>query len=95
MKNGVAQRIRAIPIAPSRAKAMNPDQFFSVSIKMVDFAITVEIEDSETGAPYPLGVLTDPARNFAVGAVGIAGGADEDNTTGRFVICTGDKCLSN
>ncbi|MGI8917190.1 MAG: hypothetical protein ACR2H6_01220 [Pyrinomonadaceae bacterium] len=95
VKNGVAQRIRAIPIARAGAKAMSPDRFFSVSIKMVDFAITVEIEDSETGAPYPLGVLTDPARNFVEGAVGIAGGADEDNTIGRFVVCTGDKCLSS
>ncbi len=94
VKNGVAQRIRAIPIPGAGAKAMGPDQFFAVSVKMVDYAITVEIEDSETGAPYPLGVLTDPARNFAVGAVGIAGHAGAENVIGRFVVCTGDKCLS-
>lgn len=94
VKNGVEQRIRAIPIPRAGAKAMGQGQFFSVSIKMIDFAITVEIEDSETGAPYPLGVLTDPARNFAVGAVGIAGHPNEENVIGRFVVCTGDKCLS-
>ncbi|HZE71815.1 MAG TPA: hypothetical protein VE135_20090 [Pyrinomonadaceae bacterium] len=94
VKNGVEQRIRAIPIPRAGAKAMAADQFFTISVKMVDYAITVEIEDSDTGAPYPLGVLTDPARNFAVGAVGIAGRSNEDNVIGRFVVCTGDKCLS-
>ncbi len=94
VKNGVEQRIRAIPIPRAGAKAMGAGQFFAVSIKMIDYAITVEIEDSETGAPYPLGVLTDPARNFAVGAVGIAGRNNEENVIGRFVVCTGNKCLS-
>lgn len=94
VKNGVEQRIRAIPIPRGGAKAMGSGQFFTVSIKMIDYAITVEIEDTETGAPYPLGVLTDPARNFAVGAVGIAGHPNEENVIGRFVVCTGDKCLS-
>ena len=94
VKNGVEQRIRAIPIASSAAKAMAAHQFFSVSVTVVDYAMTVEIEDSETGAPFPLGVLTDPARNFAVGAVGIAARNNEDNVIGRFVVCTGAKCLS-
>jgi hypothetical protein len=92
VKDGVEQRIRAIPIPRSGGKAMDAGQFFAVSITMIDYAITVEIEDSETGAPYPLGVLTDPARNFAVGAVGIAGRINEENVIGRFVVCT-DKCL--
>lgn len=94
VKNGIKQRIMAIPIPSAGAKAMGSNQFFAVSIKMVEYEITVEIEDSETGAPYPLGVLTDPAHNFAVGAVGIAGQAGEENVIGRFVVCTGDKCLS-
>ena len=94
VKKGVEQRIRAIPISRLGAKAMGSGQFFAVSIKMIDFAITVEIEDSETGAPYTLGVLTDPAKTFPVGAVGIAGHANEENVIGRFVVCTGDKCLS-
>lgn len=95
VKNGVEQRIRAIPIPGAGAKAMAANRFFTVSIKMVDYAITVEIEDSDTGAPFPLGVLTDPARNFAVGAVGIAGRSNEENLIGRFVVCTGAKCLSD
>jgi hypothetical protein len=94
VKNGVEQRIRALPIPRSSAKAMAPGEFFGVSIKMVDFAITVEIEDSQTGDRHLLGVLTDPDRNFAVGAVGIAGRENEDNVIGRFVVCTGDKCLN-
>ena len=94
VKNGVEQRIRTITIPTAGAKSMASGQFFTVSIKMIDFTITVEIEDSETGAAYPLGGLTDPARNFAVGAVGIAGHPNEENVIGRFVVCTGDKCLS-
>jgi len=94
VKNGVEQRIRAISIPREGAKAMALGQFFTVSVKMVDYAITVEIEDSDTGAPYPLGVLTDPARTFPVGAVGIAGRKNEENVIGRFVVCTGDKCLN-
>ena len=94
VRNGIEQRIRAIPIPRAGAKAMATGQFFSVTIKMIDFAITVEIEDSDTGAPYPLGVLTDPAHNFPIGAVGLAGHANEENVIGRFVVCTGEKCLS-
>ena len=73
---------------------MTTGQFFTVTVKMVDYAITVEIEDSDTGAPYPLGVLTDPNHNFAVGAVGLAGRSNEDTVVGRFVVCTGDRCLN-
>ncbi|HEY6119378.1 MAG TPA: hypothetical protein VIV66_05430 [Pyrinomonadaceae bacterium] len=94
VRNGVEQRVRAIPIPRAGAKAMATGQFFSVTVKMVDYAITVEIEDSETGAPYPLGVLTDPNHNFAVGAVGLAGRSNEDTVVGRFVVCTGDRCLN-
>ncbi|MEK6282574.1 MAG: hypothetical protein AABN95_19615 [Acidobacteriota bacterium] len=92
VKNGVEQRIRAIPIPRAGAKSMDAGQFFTVLVEMVDFTIKVEIVDTETGAPYPLGALTDPARTFAVGAVGIAGHANEENVIGRFVVCTGDKC---
>jgi len=95
VKNGLDQRIRVLPIPKSSAKAMQPGQFFGVSIKMMDYEITVEIEDSQTGATYLLGVLTDPNHTFPVGAVGIAGRNNEENIVGRFVVCTGDKCLSN
>lgn len=94
VKNGVEQRIRAINIPRSGAKAMGSGQFFGLSIKMIDYTVTVEIVDSETGALYPLGGLTDPARNFPVGAVGIAGHANEENAIERFVVCTGDRCLN-
>jgi hypothetical protein len=94
IKNGVEQRLRAIPISRTAAGAMRSGQFFSVSIKMVDYTITVEIEDSQTGAPYILGALTDPDRNFPVGAVGIAARKDAQNVVGLFVVCTGAKCLN-
>jgi hypothetical protein len=77
------------------AKTMAAGKFFSVSVKVIDFAIRVEIEDSDTGASFLLGVLTDPSQNFPVGAVGIAGRNNEDNVIGRFVVCTGDKCLND
>lgn len=94
VKEGAEQRIRAIPIPGTAAKSMNSGQFFTITIKMINFTITVEVDDSESGVPYPLGGLTDQARNFAVGAVGIAGQPNEENVIGRFVVCTGDKCLS-
>ena len=92
VKNGVEQRLRAIPISRSSAGAMASGQFFTVSIKMIDYEIAVDIVDSQTGAPYTLGVLTDPDHNFAVGAVGIAARQNEENVIERFIVCT-DKCL--
>ena len=94
VKNGIDQRIRALSIPRSSAQLMTPGKFFTVSIKMIDFAITVEIENTQTGDHNVLGVLTDPDRTFPVGAVGIAGRTTDDNLIGRFVVCTGDKCLS-
>jgi hypothetical protein len=94
VKNGVDQRIRVLSIPRSSATPMATGQFFGLTIKMVDFAITVEIEDTQTGSHYLLGVLTDPNRTFPVGAVGIAGRNNEDNVIGRFVVCTGDKCFT-
>lgn len=92
LKGGVERRIKAIPIAPSAARPMDAGQFFNVSIKMVGYDIEVEIVNSQTGAPYALGVLTDPDHNFDVGAVGIAARNQEENVIGRFIVCTGDKC---
>ena len=92
VRNGVEQRLRAIPISRSTAGAMSSGQFFTVSIKMIDYEIAVDIVDSQTGAPYTLGVLTDPDHNFAVGAVGIAARQSEENVIERFIVCT-DKCL--
>lgn len=94
VKDGVERRLRAITIPRSSATALANGEFFSVSIKMIDFQITVEVEDSQTGASYPLGVLTDPDHNFAVGAVGIGARNNEENVIGLFVVCTGNKCLN-
>ena len=93
VKNGEARRIGAVPIPRSSVGAMTSGQFFNVSIKMVNYDITVDVVDSQTGAPYTLGVLTDADRNFAVGAVGIAARDNEENVIERFIVCTG-KCLS-
>jgi hypothetical protein len=92
LKGGVERRIKAIPIAPSAARPMDAGQFFNVSIKMVGYEIEVEIVNSQTGAPYTLGVLNDPDHNFAVGAVGVAARNQEENVIGRFVVCPVDKC---
>jgi hypothetical protein len=93
VKNGQPQRLRAIPIARSSLGAMTSGQFFNISIKMIDYDITVEIVDSQTGARHALGGLSDADRNFAVGAVGIAARDNEENVIERFIVCTG-KCLS-
>lgn len=91
VKDGVERRIQAIPIPQSRAMGSG---FFPVSIRMIDYEITVEITDSQ-GVPYPLGRLTDPDHNFAVGAVGIAVRDNEENLIERFVVCTiGPQCLN-
>ena len=92
VENGVARRIRAIPFSSAAARVMDSGQFFSVTLKMVGYQITVEINDSETGGNHSLGVLTDPDQNFAVGAVGIASRGEEENVIERFVVCTGAKC---
>lgn len=93
VKNGQPQRLRAIPISRSSFSAMTSGQFFNVSIKMIDYDITVEIVDSQTGARHALGGLSDADRNFAVGAVGIAARDNEENVIERFIVCTG-KCLN-
>ena len=93
VKDGVQRRLGAVPISRSSAGAMASGQFFNVSIKMIDYDITINVADSQTGAPFTLGVLTDPDHNFAVGAVGIAAPDNEENVIERFVVCT-DKCLN-
>jgi hypothetical protein len=95
VKNGVQQRLGAVPISRSSAGAMAAGQFFNVSIKMTDYDITVDIVDSQTGAPYTLGVLSDADHTFAVGAVGIAARDNEEFVIERFVICPSEECLKN
>lgn len=94
VNDGVERRVMAIPIPNSAARPMDAGKFVSVTIQMIGFDITVEITDSQTGAPYPLGRLTDPEHSFPVGAVGIATHNDEENVIERFVVCTGEKCFN-
>ncbi|HKR11871.1 MAG TPA: hypothetical protein VJT15_07435 [Pyrinomonadaceae bacterium] len=93
INDGVARRIMGIQVPRSAAAPMDAGQFFTISIKMMDYNMTVEIIDAETGATYPLGVLTDPEHKLPVGAVGIAVRGNEENVIGPFVVCTGEKCF--
>lgn len=92
VKNDVDQRPQRIPISKSQAAPMASGEFFTVSIRVTGYEIRVDIIDSKTGAPYTLGVLTDPDRNFPIGAVGIAARHNEENVIEQFAVCTG-KCL--
>jgi hypothetical protein len=94
VKNDVEQRLLGIPISRSKAAAMAAGQFFNVLITVKGYEIAVDIVDSQTGAPYNLGVLTDPDHNFAIGAVGIVARGNEENLIERFVVCTG-KCMES
>ena len=88
VKNGVPQRMGSpIPI-DGFAATLKANQFFNVSIKATDNSFNASITDSQTGDVLPLGILTDPNRNFRVGAVGIAARDTEQNEVGRFIVCT-------
>ncbi|HEX8651688.1 MAG TPA: carboxypeptidase-like regulatory domain-containing protein [Pyrinomonadaceae bacterium] len=90
VRNGVPQRMGSpIPI-DGFVQTLKPGQFFTVSIKGTDNSFNVSITDSQTGDVLPLGILTDPNRNFKVGAVGLAVRDTEHNEIGRFIVCTSD-----
>jgi hypothetical protein len=93
VNSGVARRIMGIPIPGSAARPMDAGRFITVSIKMIDYDITVEIGDTDSGAPYPLGRLTDAEHSLAVGAVGIVARDNEENFIGPFIVCTGEACF--
>lgn len=84
--NGVSQSLGTIPIE-GFADAIKANQFFKVSIKMTSNNISVSISDKR-GEFLPLGVLSDPNRNFLIGAVGMAARGNEQNEIGRFLVCT-------
>jgi hypothetical protein len=84
--NGVSQGFGKIPIE-GFAETIKPNQFFKVSIKVVGNSISVSIPDNQ-GEFLPLGILTDPNRNFPIGAVGIAARDNEENEIGRFIVCS-------
>jgi hypothetical protein len=88
VKNGVAQRLQpSIPI-DGVAGTIKPNHFFNVSVTAVGNSFKVSTVDGETGDVFPLGVLTDPNRNFTIGAVGIAARDGEQNEVGTFTVCT-------
>jgi hypothetical protein len=90
VRNGAPQRMGSpIPI-DGFVQTLKPNQFFTVSIKGTDNSFNVSITDSQTGDVLPLGILTDPNRNFKVGAVGLAVRDTEQNEIGRFIVCTSD-----
>lgn len=88
IKQGVVQRLQApIPIGVFTS-TIKPDQFITVRLTAKDNKFEVKIRDNETGDPIVLGVLSDPDKNFPIGAVGIASRDNEQNEVWRFIICT-------
>lgn len=87
VRNGVAQRMGAPIPLDAFTQTLRANQFFNVTMKMADNSLKVSITDSQTGDVLPLGILTDPARNFRIGGVGIAARDNEQNEIGRFIVC--------
>lgn len=88
IKKGVVQRLQApIPIG-AFTSTIKPDQFISVRLTARDNKFEIKIRDNETGEPIVLGILSDPDRNFPIGAVGIASRDNEQYEIWRFIICT-------
>ncbi len=90
VRGGNPQRLTTIPI-DAFTQTLRANQFFTVTMIMTDNSIKVSITDSQTGDVLPLGIITDPARNFRTGAVGIGARDNEQNEVGRFIVCAG-KC---
>jgi hypothetical protein len=87
VRGGVAQRMGAPIPLDAFTQTLKANQFFNVTMKMADNSIKVSITDSQTGDVLPLGILTDPARNFRIGGVGLAARDNEQNEIGRFIVC--------
>jgi hypothetical protein len=87
VRGGVAQRMGAPIPLDAFTQTLKANQFFNVTMKMADNSLKVSITDSQTGDVLPLGILTDPARNFRIGGVGIAARDNEQNEIGRFIVC--------
>ncbi|HEX8143710.1 MAG TPA: hypothetical protein VF553_14010 [Pyrinomonadaceae bacterium] len=89
VRGGNPQRLTTIPI-DAFTQTLRANQFFTVTMKMTDNSIRVSITDSQTGDVLPLGIITDPARNFRTGAVGIGARDNEQNEIGRFMVCANE-----
>jgi hypothetical protein len=61
-------------------------KYFTVVIKAKANVFKVFINDSDTGDELPLGDLPDPSKHFAIGAIGIAGSANEQTEIVRFIV---------
>jgi PEGA domain len=87
VKNGAAQLLQSIPIS-HLASTIKQGQFFKVHIKMKANSMNIFVDDSQSGASLPLGILTDSYQNFSIGAIGIAAGEKEQSDYGSFMVCT-------
>jgi hypothetical protein len=89
VRNGTPQRIGASIPLDAFTQTLRPNQFFTVTMNMTGNSLKVSLTDSQTGDVLPLGILTDPASNFRIGAVGIGARDNEQNEIGRFIVCAG------
>jgi hypothetical protein len=90
VRNGMPQRIGASIPLDAFTQTLKPNQFFTVTMNGVGNSLKVSLTDSQTGDVLPLGILTDPAGNFRIGAVGIGARDNEQNEVGRFIVCAGE-----
>ncbi len=90
VRNGMPQRIGGSIPLDAFTQTLRPNQFFTVTMNMVGNSLKVSLTDSQTGDVLPLGILTDPASNFRIGAVGIGARDNEQNEVGRFIVCAGE-----
>ncbi|HVG34837.1 MAG TPA: carboxypeptidase-like regulatory domain-containing protein [Pyrinomonadaceae bacterium] len=87
IRNGMPQRIGASIPLDAFTQTLRPNQFFTVSMRMTGNSLKISLTDSQTGDVLPLGILTDPASNYPIGAVGIGARDNEQNEVGRFIVC--------
>jgi hypothetical protein len=90
VRGGQPQRMGAPIPLDGFTQTLRANQFFNVTMKMTDNSLKISITDSQTGDVLPLGILTDPARNFRIGGVGIAARDNEQNEIGRFIVCANE-----
>ncbi len=84
VKSGKAELLNSSSIQ-TFASSLNSN--FPVIIKSEKNVFTVYIENQD-GEKVPLGKITDPASNFKIGAVGIAGQPNSNFQVSFFKICT-------
>lgn len=89
VKNGEPQPLQSIPFSKdAMAETLKAGSTVEVWLKMKDNDLNVHVTNNQTGIPLHLGTVTDPDRNFPVGAVGVAAVGIERNEIGFFSICT-------